>query len=229
MIGAVVLAAGRGRRFGYAPKMLARLSGRTLVEYALHTLLDTPVRPIIVVTGRRHADVRAAVRGRSAASSRVRVVRNRAYRAGMSGSLRAGLAGLPRQCDAALICLADMPGVSARQIQRLCDAWHAGLDFVRPGSPTSPGHPVLIGRPLFASVASKLKGDRGAQTILDEVATHRAGWLNTKSTGGDIDTPRVLRAHRLHNRVGRVSVSRDQNQGMADARHSSAMSCSSNA
>lgn len=209
MIGAIVLAAGRGRRFGYAPKMLARLGGRTLIEHALHTLLDTPVRPIVVVTGRRHADVRAAVRDQSAASSRVRVVHNRAYRAGMSGSLRAGLAGLPRQCDAALICLADMPCVSARQIQRLCVAWHAGLDFVRPGSPANPGHPVLIGRPLFSAMTSTLKGDRGAQAILDDVAAHRAGWLNTKGTAGDIDTPSVLRAHRLHNRARGVSISAD--------------------
>lgn len=196
---AVVLGAGRGRRFGLAPKLLSRLGERTLIEHTLSATCAAPVRPIVVVTGRRHAAVRAAVRRVDVPSSRIRVARNRAYRTGMASSLRVGIAALPSHCDAALICLGDMPMLRPRDIQRLHHAWRPGLDYLRAGSPQRPGHPVVIGRSLFPALLA-LDGDRGAQRILDAVPDDRAAWFEDAGLIEDIDTPHALRNLRRRRR-----------------------------
>jgi len=194
MIGAVVLAAGRGRRFGYAPKLLSPIGRRTAIEHTLDAVSHGPARPVIVVTGRRHAAVRSAVsRQRVRTLRHVRVVRNRDYKTGMAGSLRTGLGALPRHCDAALVCLGDMPLLTREDVHKLCRAWRPGLDYVRAGSVQRPGHPVVIGRSLFPALAA-LSGDRGAQPVLDTVPGGRAAWLAGSGSTLDIDTPRALRA-----------------------------------
>jgi len=200
MIGAVVLAAGQGRRFGYTPKLLSRVGRRSVIEHTLDAVVYAPVRPVIVVTGRRHAIVRRAIRRQTPPAQRgIRIARNRDYRTGMASSLRTGLAALPRHCDAALVCLGDMPFVRRDDVRRLCSAWHSGVDYIRLGSAKRPGHPVLIARSLFPALAA-LRGDRGAQPVLDKVPDDRAGWLGGAGARDDIDTPQALRALRQRRR-----------------------------
>ncbi|GAB3684299.1 nucleotidyltransferase family protein [Salinisphaera aquimarina] len=200
MIGAVVLAAGRSERYGYISKMLASFDGAPLVAQTLATLDAAGLRRIVLVTGPRHATIARIARCRARPSSRLRIVRHRRYRDGMATSLQQGLIALPSRTDAALICLADMPGMSVDHIQRLCAQWHAGLDYLRPVHAGVPGHPVLVSRRLFASIGA-LTGDRGAQAVLSRVPDARRRLVPARQDSVvDIDTPRALRRalRRLH-------------------------------
>ena len=173
--------------------MLARLHGQAVIEHSLDCLLEQSVGPIVVVTGSKRRRVERLIRSSRYKRRRVRLVNNPAYRSGMASSLRCGLAALPQACHGALICLGDMPDIEPRLVLRLRDAWHAGLDYVRPVSQRLPGHPVLVSRQLFPAMAA-LEGDGGAKAVLDGVPRDRYRLVAARDTSlRDIDTPAALR------------------------------------
>lgn len=101
---AVVLAAGASTRMG-APKALLPWQGQPLASYVVSELLRIPPNPsrhghngyvpglerIVVVVGHRAQEVMASV----PADRRVAIVINRDWEAGKSGSVVAGLSGVP--------------------------------------------------------------------------------------------------------------------------------------
>ena len=56
-VAAIVLAAGRGTRFGEEPKLLARIGGKALVRHAAEAAVQSSADPVIVVTGHYAAEV----------------------------------------------------------------------------------------------------------------------------------------------------------------------------
>ncbi|MDB5592640.1 nucleotidyltransferase family protein, partial [Enterovirga sp.] len=103
-VAAIILAAGRGTRFGGTPKMLAEYDGRSFVRRAADAALEGGAEPVIAVLGHEADRVRRALAGLD-----VILVPNPAYPEGLSTSLRAGFAALPDGTEAALVLLGDMP------------------------------------------------------------------------------------------------------------------------
>lgn len=174
---AIVLAAGRGTRFG-GGKLSALLAGRPLLDHAVAAALAAPARRVIVVA-----------RPGTALAEGPRLSRVELPSAGLSDSLRAGLAAAG-DADAALIFLGDMPlvphGLAARLAAALGDAIAA-----LPEVAGRPGHPVLLARRGFA-LAEGLAGDEGLGRVLrgrDDVVR-----LPVADEGAvlDIDTPEAL-------------------------------------
>src|SRR5262249_36957043 len=118
-IAAIVLAAGRSSRMGPANKLLTEIDGVPMAARAVDAALASPARPVVVVLGQEAERLRAALAGRD-----VVFVHNPDYAAGMSGSLKRGLAALEPDVDGAVVCLADMPRVSAGTLQRLIAAFN---------------------------------------------------------------------------------------------------------
>ena len=188
-VGAVLLAAGRGTRFGAEPKLLARLDGKPLVRHAVEAAFAATARPVVVVLGAHAEAVRAALDGLDAA-----FVENAAFAAGLSTSLRAGLAALPPAIDAAVILLGDMPRVTPGQIDRLVAAYHAARPppaAIVPMVEGRRGNPVLLDRRVLADALASLSGDHGAGPLLKG----RADVLEIRGEPGtalDVDTPDML-------------------------------------
>ncbi|MET0270364.1 MAG: NTP transferase domain-containing protein, partial [Sphingomonas sp.] len=88
------------------------------------------------------------------------IVRARRYRAGLSESLRAGLAALRPGEREIYVFLGDMPAVPPLLARRLARAMKPDVAAVRPVHRGQPGHPVLLRRPSPAAIAA-LSGDRG--------------------------------------------------------------------
>ena len=88
MIGGLVLAAGAATRFG-APKQLALLRGRPLLEHVLETVAAAPLDRRVVVLGAEAERVE-----RDVPLHGVRPVRCTGWAEGQSASLRAGLSCL---------------------------------------------------------------------------------------------------------------------------------------
>ena len=188
-VGVVLLAAGRGSRFGDdAPKTLARLGRRPLVTHAVAAATMSGLRPVVVVVGCQAADVGAA------AGTLAEIVENPDWEGGMSSSLRAGLATvLPDPTVTAVaVALADQPRIGAESYKRLVAAHREGAQLAVATYEGKRGHPVLIGRTLFDE-AMKMTGDEGARSLL---ANHDVVEVPCDGTGDatDVDTPADLAA-----------------------------------
>jgi molybdenum cofactor cytidylyltransferase len=188
-VATVVLAAGRASRMG-SNKLLASLDGVPIVRHAVTAALASPARPVVVVTGNQADEIRAALDGLD-----VRFVHNPDFAAGMSTSLRAGLAELD-DVDAALIVLGDMPRVTAAHLDALVGAFDParGAGIVVPTFERKRGNPVLWARRYFAEM-SALVGDVGARALLerhaDDVCLVPVGDAGVLL---DVDTPEALAA-----------------------------------
>lgn len=190
-VASVVLAAGRGTRMGGPVNKLVReIMGKPLIGHVLDAALESRLRALTVVTN-TDPSVRLAIGGRP-----VPVVVNEEPEAGMSRSLAIGLADVPEGAEAALVLLADMPGITPRHIDMLIDAYDPdeGRLIVVPVWQGKRGNPVLFDRRFFAEMMAQT-GDRGARDVIRahedvvvEVDMPDAACL------GDIDTPEALAA-----------------------------------
>jgi molybdenum cofactor cytidylyltransferase len=194
-VAALILAAGRGTRFAPGPdesKVTALLDGTPLVHHVAAAALASRARPVLVVTGHAAAHVEAALAGLDLA-----FVRNPAYADGLSTSVKAGLAALPAESDAAVVLLADMPRVGARLIDQLVtafDAADAATQAVVPIHGGKRGNPVLIGRALFAALET-VTGDHGARGLLDAADSHLLEIpVDDAGVAFDVDTRGMLAA-----------------------------------
>ncbi len=183
MIGAVVLAAGEGSRFG-GPKQLAELDGRPLLEHVLVTLAALPaVERFVVVLGARADEIRARVDMHGA-----EVVVADDWAEGQAASLRAGLAALD-DVDGVLILLGDQPGITPAAIEAVL-AHFDGTRALRAVYDGLPGHPVVLPRVLIPQ-ALELRGNEGARELLEASGVRRieVGHLCEPI---DVDTPADL-------------------------------------
>lgn len=159
-IAAIVLAAGLGSRMG-GGKLTAILDGRPLVRHAAEAALASRADPVIVVVGHDEEAVRRALAGLP-----VHFVTNPAYRAGIAGSLAAGVAAVSEAADGAVVLLGDMPRVGAGHIVRLIAAFgpEAGRGICVHTHGGRRGNPVLWARRHFARLRT-LTGDAGGRTL----------------------------------------------------------------
>ena len=169
----LVLAAGAGSRFGDAPKMLADLHGRPVLQHVVDAALAALPR-VVVVLGHAAPEIRAAVDFKTA-----EVVECAAWADGLAASLRCGLHTATGESKV-LLLLGDQPGVDPSLIEQ----------FTRepPGSRAAwsgaPGHPAVLG-PSEIAAARELRGDEGLKNL-----TWRLVEIDRPLR--DIDTPEDL-------------------------------------
>lgn len=183
MIGGLILAAGKGSRFG-GPKQLAHLHGRPLLEHAVRAMTASPVGRVVVVLGSGADDVLAQVDLHGAEP----VVCER-WEEGQSASLAFGLGELS-ECDAIVVTLGDLPNLSTNAIRRVIAARSDGVEAVRATYAGEPGHPVLLERELFERLRD-VSGDHGARNLLLSVSQREVP-CDDLGGGEDIDTPAQL-------------------------------------
>jgi molybdenum cofactor cytidylyltransferase len=186
VISGIVLAAGSGRRFG-ATKQLAPYRGRPLAQHAVDALASAGVGEVVVVTGHDADRVERAI----ALPPQGRFVRNPDHATGQSSSLGAGLHDLADDSEAAVVLLADQPGVTDAEVRALIDAFERARGrIVRISYADGPG-PALLSREVYAE-AGHLHGDVGARALM---ASHR-DWVEEVAVPfrapPDVDRPEDL-------------------------------------
>ena len=144
-IGAVLLAAGEGRRMGGVAKPLIRLQGVPLISRQLVALSGAGVDEVVVVTGYARHSVEEQVR-----SYVVTLAHNEAHADGQQGSVRVGLAALNGPFDAVIIMPADQPLIGASDLTELIGAFKK--------------------RPAGHVVVPMVNGERGNPIVLDDMA-----------------------------------------------------------
>jgi molybdenum cofactor cytidylyltransferase len=186
VISGVVLAAGTGSRFG-GTKQVVVVDGKPLAQHAIDALSAAGVDEIVVVTGHDAVAVASAL----SLPRDARIVWNKAYRDGQATSLAAALHSLDDDSEAAVILMADQPGVTPDVIRSLVSAFRATRkQVVRAMFEDGPG-PSLLSREIYAE-AGHLHGDVGARIL---IASHPE-WVEEVSVDGvaprDIDLPEDL-------------------------------------
>ncbi len=164
-VAAVVLAAGRGRRFaasGGGPfKQARRFRGdRTIVEHVCALYADAAGLPVVCAL---HPELETLAGRLIEAGHRVVPVAD--ADAGMGHSLAAAVAAAP-SASGWLIALADMPRIQPGTIRAVADALLAGAALCAPYHEGRRGHPVGFGKE-FGPALRALAGDEGARSILE--------------------------------------------------------------
>jgi CTP:molybdopterin cytidylyltransferase MocA len=169
---AVVLAAGAASRFG-APKQVILLP-RVLVRLEV-LLTDGTLSEIVVVEG--------AHRIPPGTAGAARLVACPAWADGPGASLRAGLGALGPGVEAAVVVLADGPGLASEAVRRVLAArGGAAVPVVAASYAGVRGHPLVVGREAWDGIPDC--GLRGVEPLLVP--------CDDLGAPGDIDTPADL-------------------------------------
>lgn len=188
-IAAILLAAGQSSRMGATNKLLGTLNGKPLVRRVAEAVLGSAAGRLVVVTGHEEEKVCAALSDLDA-----EFIHNPQYALGMSTSVRAGFSALPEGTDAALVCLGDMPAITAQMLDALIAAYDPveGRAIVVPVHDGKRGNPILWDHRFFEEM-QELEGDKGARGLLAEFADLVAEVdVPDDAIHLDIDTPEML-------------------------------------
>jgi CTP:molybdopterin cytidylyltransferase MocA len=170
-VAAVILAAGAASRFG-APKQ------QLLLPRVAERVRASCVEEIVAVAGAYPLP-----------SDADRVVECVDWERGPGASLRCGLAALGPHFEAAAVCLADGPNVAAEAIDRVVGAWRAGAgDVVAATYGGDRGHPVVLGRTVWASIPDE--GARALEAVL--VSCDDLGSPGDVDRPTDLDPPKAV-------------------------------------
>lgn len=187
----VVLAAGRSSRMGEggSHKLLAEFDGLPLVRRSAQTALESNARSVTVVTGHRRAEIEQALSGLP-----VSTMENPNFASGIASSLITGISvEAVRDANGILIMLADMPGVSADDLNILIAAFHesGARAIVRAVSCGKRGNPVILPRSLNAAIL-RLEGDIGARHIIETAGVPIVDVEIGDAAHLDVDTPEAV-------------------------------------
>lgn len=202
----LVLAAGRGRRFGANPKLLADIDGQPVLRHVVEAALASRLDPVIVVLGSSAEAGLRALEGLE--DPRLRVVFNASWKSGKASSFEVGLREAPADAPGVVALLGDMPRVKPWLIERVLSEFELSGRLCFPTIPGAEGpvkgHPTAYPRELFGEVR-QLVGDDTA------MAAARRHWseavkihLEDASTQADIDTAQDLELLKVRPEQGRL-------------------------
>lgn len=185
-LAAIVLAAGRSRRFDAGNKLLADLDGMPVLAHTLAAVSAAGFDQILLVTNHDHdAIVQTAHR------FAVNAVQCPKADGGMGQSIAAGVTRLAPGIDGFAILPGDMPLIMPQTLQILAQTFaaHAAHSIVytadRDGAQRNP---VFWPR-AYASQLAHLEGDRGAKSLIRDAIAVR---IADASELLDVDDPAAL-------------------------------------
>jgi CTP:molybdopterin cytidylyltransferase MocA len=185
----VILAAGNSMRMGSPKATLVAPDGSTFVTRIIRTLRDAGVSDLVVVTGRHHDAIAAAIAREQSVATRL--VRNPDPSRGQLSSLLAGMdAVLTESSDGVLMTLVDVPLVRVSTVTAVITAWRdTRAPIVRPAIGDRHGHPVVFDRAVLEELR-RAPLDAGAKSV---VRAHEREILNVpvddEGCLTDVDTP----------------------------------------
>lgn len=174
-VAGVILAAGGSQRLG-RPKQTLDWQGQPFIAKVAQNALAAGLAPLIVVTGAESDQVSAALAGLP-----VQIVLNPDWQEGQSTSLRAGVAALPKDCQAVMLLVSDLPQVSPTMIRSVMETFFTQqLPIAAPRITGRRANPVIFGRETFGLIDT-IRGDQGGRAIFDRFPVAWVDWVDERS------------------------------------------------
>ena len=162
-INGLILTAGLSSRMGdFKPLMM--LSGKTMIEHSIDSMLDAGVSFVTVVLGYRAGEVSALLESRYP-GTRVNLAYNTEYdTTDMLASVKIGIRSLP-SCDAFFLLPGDMPAVDRKTFDALTAVMvRSNALVVFPEIDGHRKHPPLISRAFIEHIL-QFEGEGGLHAI----------------------------------------------------------------
>jgi molybdenum cofactor cytidylyltransferase len=158
---AIVLAAGISSRMG-RPKMLLPYNGHTIIEETVDQVLEAGYDDTVVVVGPEREEIQELLAARP-----VRIAYNLNYRAGMAGSIKAGVSFIDASAQAFALVLGDQPQITAKTHQLVLANYRKHKKGIcAPVLDGQIGHPVIFSMDYKTRMYS-LQGDKGARHLVE--------------------------------------------------------------
>lgn len=161
-IGLVLLAAGGSIRLG-RPKQLIRFNGKTLIQHAIDSAVDVPLKSRVLVLGSSEDQILGMIDTKS-----FHTCRNENWEDGMASSLKKGIKESLRiepNLNAILILVSDQPFISMELLNEMIELYKSQSSIVVCQYGDVKGVPVLFGSKYFNELL-QLSGDQGARKIM---------------------------------------------------------------
>ena len=161
-------------------KLLLPFNGDLVINRICHTVLNSGLKPVIVVTGFQHRAVEPAL-----PESIDQIAYNPNWEQGMAGSIYTGMSLLPDTVDGNMIVLGDMPLLTTHTLNQLIEQFcvHEGKQIIYPVYSGQQANPVIFPRKYFSEILSST-GDRGCKKVLKQYPDD--------ATGISIDSEEVI-------------------------------------
>jgi molybdenum cofactor cytidylyltransferase len=191
-VACIILAAGLSARFG-SEKMLVRFgpSGKSLIQNAVDAANGSKSSYVLVVLGHKSNEIMENLN-----PGRAQIVLNKAFRGGLSSSIRTGISNVPSDSKGAILMVADQPFLTKGLLNRLIDTFKRKKEkakIVCLSFRGEPRNPALFGREYFPKL-STISGDVGAkQVIAQQLRNVTLINVEDERVFLDIDTRSTLR------------------------------------
>jgi molybdenum cofactor cytidylyltransferase len=205
VVGAVVLASGRGDTVGARPTCLLELGGVALIRRLLIALSGAGVDEVVVVLGHHAELIEPALQ-----DFPITVVRNPDpdddAHEGQASSLRVGLAALTGKLDAVLVTPADQPMINAQDLTQLIGAYKKrpdGSAIVVPLVDGQAGNPVIFSAEMReqiltgTAIVSRREWREGHADRVNDFVTPNKRYRVTIGDPDDIARFEASTGHRL--------------------------------
>ncbi len=169
-IAAIILAAGRSRRFGGENKLLALLAGTPVLTRTAKAVAGAGFDEIIAVAGPDHAAIEHALMGLP-----VRCVRCADEQDGMGYSIATGARELAADVDGVAIVPGDMPLLKAGTLRQLVGVFAAqsGRRIVHAADTAGEQRNPVIWPRAFIDDLRALSGEQGAKAMIRNATSVR--------------------------------------------------------
>jgi len=164
-VAGVILAAGRGKRFGGKVRALLKINRQTFLEKIIRNFRRTKVNPIILVLGYKNKRIQKYLH-KEGLLDLVKVVVNPEYQKEQILSLQLAIKKCPENFSGILFTPVDYPLVKLSTYQRLLKEWRKTPEKIcLPSYRYRKGHPALFPRWAAEELLRK-KISGGARAIL---------------------------------------------------------------
>ncbi|MBX2818066.1 MAG: nucleotidyltransferase family protein [Rhodothermaceae bacterium] len=191
-LSAVVLAAGESRRMGAKNKLLLPYKSKAVIAHVVEAILASDVRQVHVVVGHEQERVREALQSYS-----VSFVENPDYEQGMGTSIRAGVRHAEEDVAGYMICLSDLPLITADEYSHLAQAFLAHHQasphaIAVPRFEGQRGNPVTLSS-IYRPAMLSHQGIMGCRGIVKQHPEHvHFVDMSTDHVLRDVDTPEAF-------------------------------------
>ena len=180
-IGCVILAAGSSVRFG-ENKLLAEISGKTMIERTFEAIPAEKLSDVVVVT--QYESV-----AKLAESFGFQHIINRHPELGQGHSVALGTMALQDKCAGILYQVADQPWLKRESVARMLDVFrNSSKSIVRMSSGGKRGNPCIFPKSYFEELCA-LSGDKGGRAVIEKHKDHLILFEVDEAELKDIDTP----------------------------------------